>query len=57
MFAKGLTPNWSKDVFTIKSFRNTLLCTYVINDLNGEKAQNSIAEDNNNRMIFFSLPY
>ena len=37
MFAKGLTPNWSKDVFTIKNVQNPLLCTYVINDLNGEE--------------------
>ena len=38
MFAKGLTPNWSKEVFTIKNVQNTLLCTYVTNDLNGEKS-------------------
>ena len=34
MFPKGYTPNWSKEVFVIKNVKNTVPCTYVINDLN-----------------------
>ena len=34
IFAKGYTPNWSEDVFVIKKVNNTVLWTYVINDLN-----------------------
>ena len=37
IFAKGHTPNWSKEDFVIKKFKNTVLWTYVINDLNGEE--------------------
>ena len=36
IFAKGYTPNWSEEVFVIKKVKNTVLWTYVINDLNGE---------------------
>ena len=36
-FAKGYIPNWSEDVFAIKKVKNTVLCAYVINDLNGEE--------------------
>ena len=37
IFAKGYTPNWSEEVFMIKKVKNTVLWTYVINDLNGEE--------------------
>ena len=30
-------PNWSKEVFVIKKVKNTVLWTYVINDLNVEE--------------------
>ena len=30
-------PNWSEEVFVIKKVKNTVLWTYVINDLNGEE--------------------
>ena len=36
-FAKGYIPNWSEDLFAIKKVKNTVPCTYVINDLNGEE--------------------
>ena len=35
IFAKGYTPNWYEEV--IKNIRNTVLWTYVNNDLNGEE--------------------
>ena len=37
IFAKGYIPNWSEEVFVIKNVKNTVPCTYVINDLNGEE--------------------
>ena len=35
MFAKAYFPNWSEEVFLIKTVKNTVPWTYVINDLNG----------------------
>ena len=37
IFVKVYIPNWSEEVFLIKLVKNTVPCTYVINDLNGEK--------------------
>ena len=37
VFAKGYTPNWSEEVFIVSEIKNTVPCTYVINDLNGEE--------------------
>ena len=28
-------PNWSEEIFIIKKIKNTVPCTYVLNDLNG----------------------
>ena len=36
IFAKGYDPNWSEEVFVIIKVKNTVLYTYVINDLTGE---------------------
>ena len=36
IFAKGYTPNWSEEIFADKRVRNTVLWTYIINDLNGD---------------------
>ena len=37
IFAKGYSPNCSREVFVIKEVKNTVPWTYVINDLNGEE--------------------
>ena len=37
IFAKGYIPNWSEEVFVINKIKNTVLWTYIINDLNGEE--------------------
>ena len=37
IFAKGYMPNWSEEVFISNKIKNTVLWTYVINDLNGEE--------------------
>ena len=44
IFAKGYTPNWCEEVFVIKIVENTVLWTYVINDLNGEKSTGTFYE-------------
>ena len=36
IFAKGYTPSWSEEVFVVGKSKNTVLWTYVVNDLNGE---------------------
>ena len=37
IYTKGYTPNWSAQAFLIKKIKNTVLWTYVINDLNSEE--------------------
>ena len=37
IFPKGLTSNWSEEVFGISEIKSTVPWAYVINDLNGEK--------------------
>ena len=37
IFAKEYTPNCFKEIFLIKTFKNSIQWTYVINDLNGEE--------------------
>ena len=44
IFAKGYTPNWSEEVFGIKKVKNTVLWTYVINDLNSEEITGTFYE-------------
>ena len=43
IFAKGYAPNWS-EVFIINKINNTVLWTYAISDLNGEKITGSFYE-------------
>ena len=44
IFAKSYTSNWSEEVFVIKKVKNTVPCTYVINDLNGEEITGTFYE-------------
>ena len=44
IFAKGYMPNWSEEVFVIKKVKNTVLWTYVINDLKGEEITGTFYE-------------
>ena len=36
IFAKGYTPNWSKEIFVVNKIKNTVPWTYELKDLNGE---------------------
>ena len=44
IFAKEYSPNWSEEIFVIKTVKNTVPWTYVINDLNGEEIVGSFYE-------------
>ena len=44
IFAKGYMHNWSEEVFVIKKVKNTVLWTYVIDDLNGEEIMGTLYE-------------
>ena len=44
IFAKGYTPNWSKEVFLIKKNKSTVPWTYAIDDLNGEEITGTFYE-------------
>ena len=44
IFAKGYTPNWSKEVFVVSKIKNTTPWTYTISDLNGEEITGSFYE-------------
>ena len=35
IFAKGYTPNWSKEIFVINNINDTVPWTYSLKDLNG----------------------
>ena len=55
IFAKGYTPNWSKEVFLITKIKNTVPCTYVFNDLNGEEIIGTFYEKNYKKQIKMNL--
>ena len=40
----GYFPNWFEEIFVIKKVKNTVLWTYVINDLNNEEIIGSFYE-------------
>ena len=37
IFAKGYTPNWSREIFIVNKINDTVPYTYNLNDLNDEK--------------------
>ena len=37
IFAKGYTPNWSREIFIINKINDTVPYTYNLKDLNGEE--------------------
>ena len=37
IFAKGYTPNWSKEIFIVDKMNDTVPYTYNLKDLNGEE--------------------
>lgn len=37
VFEKGYTPSWSKEIFVVNNFKNTVTWIYVIEDIKGEE--------------------
>ena len=37
IFSKSCTPNWSEEIFGIRKVKNTVLLSYVTEDVNAEK--------------------
>ena len=37
IFAKGYTPNWSREIFLVNKTNDTVPCTYNLKDLNEEE--------------------
>ena len=37
IFAKGYTPNWSKEIFVVSKVKNTVPWTYELKDMNDEE--------------------
>ena len=44
IFAKGYTPNWSKEIFVVNKINGTVPWTYSLKDLNGEEIIGSFYE-------------
>ena len=51
ILAKGYTPNCMEDVFVIRKVKNTMLWTYVINDLNWEEIVGTVKSKNYKKQI------
>ena len=51
-FAKGYTPNWSKEIFVINKIKNTVPWTYELKDLNGEDIIGSFYDRELQRTVF-----
>ena len=51
IFAKGYAPNWSEELFVVSKIKNTVLWTYVINDLNGEEITGSFYEKEFKKLV------
>ena len=44
IFAKDYVPNWSKEIFVVKNFINTVPWAYVTSDLNGKEIAGTFYE-------------
>ena len=51
ILAKGYTPNWSEESFTISKIKNTVPWTDVISDLNGTKIDGTLYEQELQKQI------
>ena len=44
IFAKGYTPNWSREIFIVDKINDTVPYTYNLKDLNGEEILGSFCD-------------
>ena len=56
IFAKGYTPNWSREIFIINKINDTVPYTYNIKDLNGEEIIGSFY-DKNYKSVYYKNEY
>ena len=52
IFAKGYTPNWSKEIFVVNKIKNTVPWTYELKDLNGEDIIGSFYDGELQKTVF-----
>ena len=52
IFAKGYTPNWSKEIFVVNKIKNTVPLTYELKDLNGEDIIGSFYDRELRKTVF-----
>ena len=52
IFAKGYTPNWSKEILVVNKIKNTVPWTYELKDLNGEDIIGSFYDRELQRTVF-----
>ena len=53
IFAKGYTPNWSKEIFIVNKVNDTVPYTYNLKDLNGEEIIGSFLE--NYKRVYYKM--
>ena len=56
IFAKGYTPNWSKEIFIVNKINATVPYSYNIKDLNGEEIIGSFMIENYKR-VYYKMSY
>ena len=56
IFAKGYTPNWSKEIFIVDKINDTVPYTYNLKDLNDEKIIGSCMIKNYKR-VYYKISY
>ena len=56
IFAKGYTPNWSKEIFIVNKINDTVPYTYNIKDLNNEEIIVSFMIENYKR-VYYKMSY
>ena len=52
IFAKGYTPNWSKETFIVNKIKNTVPWTYELKGLNGEDIIGSFYDRELQKTVF-----
>ena len=56
IFAKGYTPNWSREIFIVNKINDTVPYTYNIKDLNGKEIIGSFMIENYKR-VYYKMSY
>ena len=52
IFAKGYTPNWTKEIFVVDKIKSTVPWTYKLKDLNGEEIIGSFYDRELQKTVF-----